>query len=79
MPRATVDYMNARKAAKAASGGTNYRTRECAEYDPDYQPDGFELAMAHISAFSMRAETTRQVLVQRLGIPQQESCDEIPF
>jgi DNA-binding transcriptional regulator YdaS (Cro superfamily) len=35
MPRPTVEYLNARRAHKPASGGTNYRTRECAVFAED--------------------------------------------
>jgi len=37
MPRPTIDYLNARRALKPASGGTNYRVRERAIYDPEIE------------------------------------------
>jgi hypothetical protein len=79
MARASIDYMNARRDAKPASGGTNYRARECAQYRPDSEADGYDLAMAAIGAFSLWAETTRQVLAAKLAIPQAEEPDAIPF
>ena len=79
MPRPSIDYLNARRANAPASGGTNYRRNERAEYAPDSEADAFELAMNAISAFSMWAETTRQVQAVRLAIPQAEIETEIPF
>jgi hypothetical protein len=35
MPRPTIDYLNARRALKPASGETNYRAREQAVYAPE--------------------------------------------
>jgi hypothetical protein len=35
MPRPSVNYLNARRDCKPASGGTNYRARERAVYAPD--------------------------------------------
>jgi hypothetical protein len=35
MPRPIIDYLNARRALKPASGGTNYRVRERAIYAPE--------------------------------------------
>jgi DNA-binding transcriptional regulator YdaS (Cro superfamily) len=37
MPRPTIDYLNARRALKPASGGTNYRARERAIYAEDVE------------------------------------------
>jgi DNA-binding transcriptional regulator YdaS (Cro superfamily) len=37
MPRPTIDYLNARRALKPASGGTNYRIRERAIYAEDVE------------------------------------------
>jgi hypothetical protein len=42
MPRATIDYLNARRANKPASGGKNYRVRERAKYAPDTEADARE-------------------------------------
>jgi hypothetical protein len=39
MPRPTIDYLNARRALKPASGGTNYRVRERAIYDPEIEDE----------------------------------------
>ncbi len=77
MQRDIITYMNARKAAKAASGGAKQDLR--VKYAPQREADAADKAMAIIGAFSLWAETTRQVLCNRLAIPQQESCDEIPF
>jgi hypothetical protein len=85
--RASIEYMNARRASKPASGGTNYATETAAETARrlvderalDREADASVIAMAHIGAFSLWAETTRQVLCERLGIPQTETFDEIPF
>jgi hypothetical protein len=35
MPRPSIEYLNARRAVKPASGGTNYRAREKAIYAPE--------------------------------------------
>jgi hypothetical protein len=37
MPRPAIDYLNARRALKPASGGTNYRVRERAVYAPEIE------------------------------------------
>jgi hypothetical protein len=37
MPRPTIEYLNARRALKPASGGTNYRVRERAVYAPEIE------------------------------------------
>jgi len=37
MPRPPLDYLNARRALKPASGGTNYRRRERAIYAPEVE------------------------------------------
>lgn len=42
MPRASIDYMNARKELKHSTSGGKVYARN-AQYDPDYEPDGFEL------------------------------------
>ena len=42
MPRPTIDYLNARRASKPASGGKNYRARERAKYAPDTEADACE-------------------------------------
>jgi hypothetical protein len=39
MSRPTIDYLNARRALKPASGGTNYRVRERAIYDPEIEDE----------------------------------------
>jgi hypothetical protein len=39
MPRPTIEYLNARRALKPASGGTNYRARERAIYDPEIEDE----------------------------------------
>jgi hypothetical protein len=39
MPRPSIDYLNARRALKPASGGTNYRVRERAIYDPEIKDE----------------------------------------
>jgi hypothetical protein len=80
MPRPSIEYLNARRAAKAASGGTNYRLRERAEYAPDSEADGYDIARNAIGAFSLWAELTRQQLAAKLSIPQiNGECDELPF
>jgi hypothetical protein len=35
MPRPSIDYVDARRSIRLASGGTNYRARERAKYAPD--------------------------------------------
>jgi hypothetical protein len=42
MPRPSIEYLNARRAIKPASGGTNYRARERAKYAPDTEADACE-------------------------------------
>lgn len=84
MSRATVDFMNARRAALPAAGGSFHSEhrylRDAATYAP---PDAFENALeaarAQIAAFAIWAEVTRQQQAERLGIPQQELTDDIPF
>jgi hypothetical protein len=39
MPRPTIDYLNARRALKPASGGTIYRARERAIYAPEIEDE----------------------------------------
>ena len=39
MPKPSVDYLNARRALKPATGGTNYRARERAIYDPEIEDE----------------------------------------
>jgi hypothetical protein len=39
MPKPPVDYLNARRALRPASGGTNYRVRERAIYDPEIEDE----------------------------------------
>jgi hypothetical protein len=40
--RRSIEYLNARRAIKPASGGKNYSARERAKYAPDYEPDSKE-------------------------------------
>jgi hypothetical protein len=40
MPRPTIDYLNARRDAKGATGGTTY-SREC-KHAPDHELDCWE-------------------------------------
>jgi hypothetical protein len=77
MPRASIDYMNARRALKPASGGKTQS--RAVKYAPDDHDDGYEIARNVIGAFSLWAETTRQVQAQRLSIPQNEPETDIPF
>lgn len=89
MPRPSIEYINARRAAKAAAGGTNYANETDRERqyriadelarDRDEANDGYIIAMKAIGDFSLSAELSRQQLVARLGIPQHETVDEIPF
>ena len=61
-----------------ASGGTNYKLRETAEFAPEI--DVADQAMATIRDFAFWAEITRQQLLQQLGsAPIAEIHDEIPF
>jgi hypothetical protein len=39
MPRPIIEYLNARRALKPASGGTNYRARERAVYAPEIEDE----------------------------------------
>lgn len=79
--RDMIAYMNARKAAKAATGGA--KQDYSAEYAPDSELDQFEQALGKantaISDFALWAEATRYDLIKRLGIPQTETKTEIPF
>jgi hypothetical protein len=72
MSRPTIDYLNARKACKAASGGKTY-SRET-EYCPDSQLDIWEQTERKIeSAFAdlnLKTEVFFQVLFDRLGMSQ---------
>jgi hypothetical protein len=81
MPCATIEYMNARRAHKPASGGAQQNHR--VEYCPDDQLEPAEIAyhkaMGHISDFALWAEATRIAQANRLGIPQTEPETEIPF
>ena len=87
MPRASIEYMNARRASLPASGGTNYAIETDREHDRrivderarDREADGFDVARNAIGAFSLWAETTRQVQAARLAIPQVEIETDIPF
>ena len=77
MPRASIDYMNDRRALMPASGGAKQSRR--VEYAPaDDWETTLETAKAHISDFAIWAEVTRQTLVARLAIPQADET-EIPF
>ena len=79
--RDMIAYMNARRALKPASGGA--KQNHSAKYAPDVEnTDGYDIARNAIGAFSLWAETTRQVQAARLAIPQAETmgeCDEMPF
>jgi hypothetical protein len=46
MSRPAIEYLNARRASKPASGGTNYRRRERAKTDPDSGPDAFVIPLS---------------------------------
>ena len=68
MPRPPVDYLDARRASKPASGGTNYRARERAIYAPDeppvlgVKPDGTrELWSEYKAAEKKRARIKRRL------------------
>jgi hypothetical protein len=83
MPRASIDYMNARRALKPASGGaTQSRT---VKYAPDCKLDPHDLLELQIdSAWSdhrIRAEAMWQQIFERFGyLPAGlEHVDEIPF
>jgi hypothetical protein len=39
MPRPSIEYLNARRAVKPASGGINYRARERAIYAPEIEDE----------------------------------------
>lgn len=76
MPRASIDYMNARRELRK---GSDHSSKRAVEYAPDSQADGFDIARNAIGAFSLWAETTRQVYAARLGLMQTEPETEIPF
>ncbi len=88
MPRPTIEYLNRRQNCKAASGGTNYANESDAErkariYDEqcrDEQQHPLDLAIqsaqSAIMSFSLWAETSRQALVEKLGIPQNFAIEE---
>ncbi len=86
MPRASIDYMNARRANKAASGGSKWRNKKWAlryqddapQYDPKAEQDPADAALCLISSFSLWAETSRQIALARLGMAV-ETETEIPF
>jgi hypothetical protein len=59
MPRPTIDFLNARRALKPASGGTNYRARERARYAPD--SDEEELKWAEEERAMITAQTQRLI------------------
>ena len=82
MPRASIDYLNARRAAKAAAGGTTY-DRDCRQA-PDRELSAWDAGIAQcrsaFSDFALWAEASRHALVNKLAIPQQgEQFDDIPF
>ena len=77
MPRASIDYLNARRAILPASGGKTQS--RAVKYAPETTLDPADQAMKYIGDFSLWAEITRQQLVARLAIPQAEPETEIPF
>jgi hypothetical protein len=77
MPRASIDYMNARREHMHARSGGSKQSRRV-EYAPDSQADAADLARNIIGEFSLWAELSRQQLVARLAIPQVDET-EIPF
>jgi hypothetical protein len=81
MTKATIDYMNARRACKAASGGTVY-SREVRPM-PDSELDLCELTDAQCdsawSDYRIRAEAMWQQIFERFGYLPAEHVDEIPF
>lgn len=81
MPRASIEYMNARRACKAASGGTTYS--RTVEYSPDYEPDAFELAQSQINSFAIWAECSRAQYLAANGLTYADAAaagdDTIPF
>jgi hypothetical protein len=81
MARASIDYMNARRALLPAGGGKTY-SRET-EYCPDRDLDLCERTEMQIaSAWSdhrIRQEIMWQQIFERFGYLRAEHVDEIPF
>ena len=83
MSRATIDYLNARKAAKAASGGKTY-SRET-EQTPDRELDPIELTECQMesawSDYRINAGAMWERIFARFGLTldDQELTDAIPF
>ena len=53
MPRPSIEYLNARRAIKPASGGTNYRARERVKYAPD--SEALEELIKHVDVLIREA------------------------
>ena len=81
MPRATVDYMNARRALMPASGGKTYD--RAVEYCPDAELDPITLTELQCDSacadMHIAVEAMRYRLFKQFGITQQEESNEIPF
>ena len=54
MSRPSIEYLNARRAIKPASGGTNYRARERAKYAPD--SEALEALIKHVDELVLEAK-----------------------
>lgn len=82
MPKASIDYMNARRDLKHATSGGKVYDRS-AEYAPDYEPDAYELARSQINSFALWAEASRARYLAANGVTVAEldrvHVDEIPF
>lgn len=94
MPRASIEYMNARKAVKAASGGTNYavetdqerkwRIADERKRDRETERDPADLAISQINDFAIWAECSRARYLAANGqtiadVDAAQYVDEIPF
>jgi hypothetical protein len=76
----SIDYLNARRACKPASGGSVYS--RAVKYAPDYEPDALEIALAHIGNFALWAEASRYAYLKATGLElgvELNTVDEIPF
>lgn len=81
MSKASIDYINARRNAKAASGGAK-QSRECRQC-PDSELDSHTVvvyrAETTIFDFAIWAEASRVQYLQANGTREAETYDEIPF
>jgi hypothetical protein len=89
MPRASIEYMNARRALKPASGGA--KQSRAVKYAPDTDRDPFDAGMSALFEFAIWAQQSRAQYLAANGTSSAEldgepticgssyEYDEIPF